>query len=677
MKLKRFTCLILFLATAIPVSLFAQDTRETIPNTQNPASQITYDSQGRPIKKPTQKDSLIHRNPLEDSITISYRFFDSTRSEHLDSSITDFYKWFPFSYKNVDLGNLGTASEPIIFSPNMQPGWDAGFHAYDLYRFTVKDTRFFNTTRPYAELGYLLGGKGEQMINVLFTKNSKRNFNFTFQYRFINSPGSYKNQNSSHNNIRINTYYTSRNKRYGNYFIFINNKLRASDNGGLQDEGKLDSLSLNDPFELFTRLGNNAQSSRNFFSTNISTGTEYDENIFLFRQYYDIGQKDSLVVDSTTYQLFYPRLRFQHTISYQSQKFIFSDINPVDSNYTKYFNYLVNSPTIRFQDNWKNLVNDFSIITYPQKNNFNQFFKLGATHEWIQGGAENLPVVQYNNIIANVEYRNRTKNQQWDLIARGKLYAAGSYAGDYEAYVAMQKQLAHSTAFFQLGLQNVNRSPAAVFNNQVSSFPVVAPNFNKENNTRIFANLHFNKINLDLTGEYFILGNYIYFDNFYEAKQSAGLLNVLHAAAEKKFKIAKHWNFYSEVHLQKTTANAPIEIPLIFTRNRFAFEGNFFTNLYLSTGVEVIYNSPYNADNYSPLNGHFIVQDTATLHNRPEINLYLGMRIKSFKGFIRLENLNTLNIQNNFSFTNVNFSAPHYAERGLWIRFGIWWNFVN
>lgn len=670
--------LLLFLSLVFlcPAFLFAQDTREAIPS-QNPASQITFDNQGRPIRKPTQKDSLIHRNPLEDSITISFRYFDSTRSEHFDSSITDFYTWFPFSYQYMDLGNLGNAAKALLFSPAMQTGWDAGFHAYDLYRFTVKDTRFFYTTRPYAELGYMLGSKGEQMINVLFTKNNKQNFNYTFQYRFINSPGSYKNQNSSHNNIRINANYQSKNRRYGNYFIFINNKLLSSDNGGLQDEGKLDSLSLNDPFELFTRMGNNAQSSRDFFSTKISTGTEYDESLFLFRQYYDLGQKDSLVIDSTTYRLFYPRLRFQHTISYRAQKFIFNDINPVDSNYQKYFNYLVNSPVLHFQDNWKNLVNDFSIITYPQKNNFNQFLKLGVTHEWIRGGGENLPEVQYQNILANVEYRNRTKNQQWDLSVRGKLYVTGPYAGDYEAFMALQKMLGKDKAFFQIGLQNANRSPASVFDNTVSAFPVIAGDFKKQNNTRIFANLHFNKLQLDLKGEYFILGNYIYFNQFFEAQQTATLLNVLHVSAAKKFQLARHWNWYAEWHLQQTTADAPLHIPLVFTRNRLAFEGNFFKNLFLSTGVEVIYNSPYKADTYSPLNGHFVLQDSSTISNRPAINLYLGMRIKSFKGFIRLENLNAVDFNNNFSFTKVNFSAPHYAQRGLWLRIGIWWNFVN
>ncbi len=676
MNAQRQKIIFLFLVLLYPVFLWAQDTREAVP-TQNPASQITFDSQGRPIRRQTQKDSLIHRNPLEDSITISFRYFDSTRSEHLDSSITDFYTWFPFSYKYKDLGNLGNAAQSLVFSPNMHTGWDAGFHAYDLYRFTVQDTRFFYTTRPYAELGYMLGSKGEQMINVLFTKNNKQNFNYTFQYRFINSPGSYKNQNSSHNNIRINANYQSRNRRYGNYFIFINNKLRASDNGGLQDESRLDSLSLNDPFELFTRLGNNAQSSRDFFSTKITTGTAYDESLFLFRQYYDFGQKDSLVIDSTTYRLFYPRLRLQHTISYQAQKFIFNDINPVDSNYLRYFNYLVSTPVLHFQDNWKNLVNDFSVITYPQKNNFNQFLKLGITHEWIRGGGENVPEVQYQNFIANVEYRNRTKNQLWDLIVRGKLYAAGPYAGDYDAYLALQKMLGNNKAFFQAGVQNVNSSPAVVFDNTISDFPVIAANFRNQNNTRIFANLHFNKLQLEVKGDYFILGNYIYFNQFYEATQTATLLNVLHVAASKKFQLARHWFWYSEWHVQQTTANAPLHIPLVFTRNRFAFEGNFFRNLYLSTGMELIYNTPYKADTYSPLNGHFVWQDTATISNRPVINLYLGMRIKSFKGFIRLENLQAIDVENTLSFTKVNFSAPHYAQRGLWLRVGIWWNFVN
>src|SRR3954471_11784706 len=50
------------------------------------------------------KDSLVHRNPNEDSITINYRYYDSSRINKLDSSVADFYTRYPVPYTYVDLG---------------------------------------------------------------------------------------------------------------------------------------------------------------------------------------------------------------------------------------------------------------------------------------------------------------------------------------------------------------------------------------------------------------------------------------------------------------------------------------------------------------------------------------------------------------------------------------------
>jgi hypothetical protein len=36
--------------------------------------------------------------------------------------------------------------------------------------FTVDDTKFYNTTKPYTELGYLLGSKAEQTISFSHTE---------------------------------------------------------------------------------------------------------------------------------------------------------------------------------------------------------------------------------------------------------------------------------------------------------------------------------------------------------------------------------------------------------------------------------------------------------------------------------------------------------------------------
>lgn len=104
-------------------------------------------------------DSIIARDKFEDSLTLTYFYLDSTRGYKLDSSIADFTKHFPIPPTNIYLGNTGTATKSILFSPYLKAGWNPGFHALDVYKWKLENVQFFNTTRPYTELGYLLGAR--------------------------------------------------------------------------------------------------------------------------------------------------------------------------------------------------------------------------------------------------------------------------------------------------------------------------------------------------------------------------------------------------------------------------------------------------------------------------------------------------------------------------------------
>jgi hypothetical protein len=656
-----------------------------------PGGQYEYDSQGRPIKRDSTNENLKHRDVYEDSITVFFHYWDSTRTNKLDSSINDFYSRFPEPWTYHDLGNYGTASESFIFQPNMKPGFDAGFHAYDIYTYTPENTRFFQTTRPYSETVYLLGSRSEQLINLFHTQNRKSNFNFGLDFKVLSSPGSFRNQSTNTSNTRINTFFQSKNKRYINYFIFISNKILASENGGLKPNQNVDSLAFNDPFGASTKLGNGlAPAPRSIFGSTIPAGTQYKELTLLMRHSFDFGQKDSLVTDSVTYKLFYPRIRLQHTIQYSTNNYEYHDYLPVDSDYLTYMHYVVSTDTVRFNDAWQNLSNDFAIISYPQKNNLNQYLKLNAGLELLKGKSAPL-TTDYNNTYVGAEYRNRTRNQLYDIEASGKLYVTGHFAGDYAAYISFKRSLRKNNGSLELGFQNTSRTPSyvpaaytqdsvgrEVVRQALTAFPVIPTgNFNKENSTRIFAVINVPPVDLQLSGEYYLITNYTYFKDLYTSVQSSALFNVLHIYAQKKFHVARDLNWYIEGHLQETTGNPPVNVPLLLARSRLAFEGNFFKNLSLSTGVEVIYNTPYKADGYSPLNGQFVVQDTTSISNLPNVNAYLNFRIKAFKAFLRLENLNTISFKNGFSFTNYNYTGPDFPTRGLWFRIGIWWGFVN
>lgn len=639
---------------------------------------IAYDSQGRPIRRDGKNDSLQTRNSLADSITIFYRYFDSTRIRRLDSSLNDFSKWFPLPYDYHTLGNYGTAAQSLLFTPFMKPGFDAGFHQYDIYKFTNENTRFFETTRPYTELAYILGAKAEQLINIVHTQNRKDRFNFSIEYRFSNAPGQTKNQNASHNNFRFTSHYRSPNRKYELFLIFLSNKVASAESGGLRNVKLLDSLSLNDPYELETRLGKSGALTRNPFNTSINTGNLYQETGFLFRHHLDFGSKDSLVTDSTTYRIFYPRFRIEHTLRINSNSYWFFDNFPDSARYRQYFNKTIHTPdTISYKDAWTDITNEFSLLSFPDKKNQSQFLKAGIALQNLTGRFDTVLRKSFYNLYAIGEYRNRTRNQLWDMEAKASLYLNGWNAGDYEAYISLQRMLGKKAGYLNIGFQNVNRSPSFVFD-PMSRFPIQnRTNYRKENLIRFFANYVNPRSGWKLWAEYFAVNNYLYFDSFFSAKQEATLFNVLHLSAEKKIRLSRHWNWYAEFHVQQTTGQPPVNLPFFLTRQRIAFEGNFYTNLFISTGLEIRYNTPYKADSYSPFVGRYFYQNTETISNRPDIHAFLHFRIKSFKGFLRVENLNTLNPRKGFEFSKLNMVSGLYPNNGLWMRFGIWWNFVN
>jgi hypothetical protein len=675
MKFSAFKFFI-FLCMAIFVLHNYANAQRTLQIDRTAGGGQTYDNQGRPVPRAkTTGDSLQKRDKYADSITIFYKYYDSSAIRKIDSSINDFAKRFAQPYYYQNNGNYGTASRSLLFNPLMNAGWDAGFHQFDVYDYTIQNTKLYQTTRPYTELAYILGTKAEQTINVLHTQNKKSNFNFGVEYRFINSPGSFKSQNNNHNNMRFNAAFHTNNRKYATMLIWISNKHVSSENGGLRDASFLDSLSFNNPFQLETRLGASGTFSQNPFNTNISTGNKYKNSTLLYRHYFDIGKKDSVfnTQDSIYQKIFYTKFRLQHIFKLSNYQYQFIDKNVIDSNYQKYLGVsLPNNNEINLTNKWSIVENDFSIISFPDKNNHAQFLKAGLVLQNIKETSADTIVHKNDNLMITAEYRNRTKNNIWDIEAKGNFYLAGLHQSDYQIAATIKRALSKKTGFLALGFQQVNRTPSAIY--QLSNF-WVKPNqvTNKENTTQLFVSYENPLQHFSLNAAYYLVSNYTYFDSFFTAKQESTLFNVLHISTSKRFKLGKHFNWYAEVHLQKATSNAPVNLPLILTRNRFAFEGNFFTNLFLSTGVELKYYTNYQPANYSPITGQFFYQNNYSVANRPEIDLFLHFRIKSFKSYIRLENLNTL-IPGKGKY---NFSSQNYASNGLWFRTGIWWNFVN
>ncbi len=114
------------------------------PGSSNPQSNSGDPRQQNPQQKGDTL-SFKHRDDLADSITISFRYLDSLKSQNLDSALDDFDKYYSVHANYVALGNNGSAAFPILFTPILKAGWDAGFHAYDSYMYTPTYTPSFKS----------------------------------------------------------------------------------------------------------------------------------------------------------------------------------------------------------------------------------------------------------------------------------------------------------------------------------------------------------------------------------------------------------------------------------------------------------------------------------------------------------------------------------------------------
>ena len=623
-------------------------------------------------------DSLQRRDQVEDSISINFRYFDTTRNYNFDSTLNDFTKRYPIPATHAFLGNTGTASYSLVYTPTLKAGWDPGFHAFDVYKLKLENARFFNTTRPYTELGYLLGNQSQQIIEVLHTQNIKPYWNVSFNYRLINSPGFFKNQKTNHNNYLLTSWYESPKKRYNNYVVILSNSLQSSESGGIQnDTNYLNNPIYSDRFTIPVKLGGDAGLGRNFFNNSISTGNQYKEFTAMMRQQYDFGRKDSIVTDSTVIPLFYPRLRFEHTLKFNRYNYKYIDNVLSDSGYYQHYYSISPTDTFSLQDQWREINNDFSIYQFPDAKNLQQYIKAGLEFQLINGKLGAASPSLYN-LIAHGEYRNLSRNKKWDINAWGRLYLNGYNAGDYHGYISLQRYINPTIGTLQVGFENVNRSPSFNYDSR-SSFYLdnVQHNFSKENTTHFFGSTLLPKLKLQIKGDYFIIGNYMYLTDYYKLQQESSIFTLLRISASKKMALSRHWNLYSDVYLQQKTGGVQLNIPTIFTRNRLAFEGVFFKNLNLSTGLEIKYHTPFKGNNYSPVLGQFFYQDSITLNNRPTVDAFFHFRIKTFKAFVRAENLNSASLENGFGFTHNNIAAPDYPYPGLVIRFGFYWSFIN
>ena len=111
-------------------------------------------------------------------------FFSDYTASTLDTVIHNFHLYNfvqRYNYEYQDLGNIGTAMNPLYYQLPTQIGVSSGWTSFDPY-WNANTTRYYDTKSPYSNMHLVLGGNGRSITDIDYTRNIKPNWNFGFNY---------------------------------------------------------------------------------------------------------------------------------------------------------------------------------------------------------------------------------------------------------------------------------------------------------------------------------------------------------------------------------------------------------------------------------------------------------------------------------------------------------------
>jgi hypothetical protein len=198
--------------------------------------------------------------------------------------------------------------------------------------------------------------------------------------------------------------------------------------------------------------------------------------------------------------------------------------------------------------------------------------------------------------------------------------------------------------------------------NNTSDFP------SQKTNT-VRAGLYFTKFKFSLEAQ---LDNYYDF-LFFGSDAKPAHADQVYVRSLTVNKLVDWGVFHTDFRLtfQNSTNKNAVAIPDFSGFNSTYLEFTLFKVLHLQVGGDVFYNSSFYPNSYMPETGVFYAQDQIKVGKYPYADMFLNMKLKRFRFFLKYERVNTW-------FPNSSgYYLPHYPFNPSMIKYGISWTFYD
>jgi hypothetical protein len=562
------------------------------------------------------------------------------------------------AFDETNLGNLGTVSHSLFFETKPQLGFTSGIQCFDLYKITADSLRFYRNTRSLSDIAYSRGGKQEDSeLKAKFARTFAGGSNFSLDYRTINNQGQYRYSRTKHQSVAFGLWIPIK-KRYEFFLIYAKNTDKQQENGGINDVSGLNNGQFNNPIDLPILLKDQKALSRhNNWETQLT-------------QHYKLlgaEKTDSLgnIVNQNS-----RTVRLTHTLNFGKQSYKFADLGKrVDS--LLFINYEVDKRGLRQYWDYSRVENTFSLTTFKPKSNGERadFISAGISHRFYK--VNQAPFQSKLNQLFLVGSAAFTPSYRFNFILNGALGLLKS-TGDYQLRGDLKLDLG-KIGVLNGGILSQRTSPAQIEKRMIVNFQEIWNNdFLKPIQNTVFAAYNLPKLGFGMEGRTHLVNNYIYFDQTGRAVQTTAPLQVAQLVLHENIKW-RALRFDNSVALQRFNRSEVLHLPTWFSRNSLYFAGKAFKKaLTLESGVAININSEFKPDSYQPLDWRFNLQDTFSQKPYPMLDFFAGFKVKNFRVFVRVENLNGF-----WDRKNLNYTTNLYPSMFPAYRLGIRWRFMD
>lgn len=551
-------------------------------------------------------------------------FTAKTNFRPLDTTNINYHRWTYVQKSNNfyhDLGNNGTALNPIFPIIPVGMGATPGFNAYAPY--WNEELRLFNTKSPYTRMYLVWGGQGRAATRIEYSRNINPRWNITLNYRPILTDKQVLRQGRADRNVishyyDVYTHFTTKDERYKIVAAYQRIRHRVIENGGLQFaalnaqdssyEGyfgtvspyltRASSFEQHNKFHLFHQFNikkvqayhiADLETQVNWFRDDLSTDPA---------DYFDFNRIDSVnaVLDSTRFRTFSNQLGIKGQIGKKNNLFY--------NGWIKFRNYQY----------WNKYISN-DTINVPGK----------ALEKYV-GGEIQYAMDSIQHITGLIEVLDggysrieSTGHMRWfDFTAIHRIskptMLQTTYAGHFDAW---------------------NNDFKSVESLYLSAFPKV----------------QLGPIFLSPGFTYTVFKNYIYYkkyDNLPDTVQQVlwtqtdAPVSYVTPQVSAEIKFLRKMYFRPQVLYTKilTDRDDVLRIPELFMNGQLSFEGSLFKNaIDVQIGIDAHWHTSYRPMGYDPVTQSFYNQDAVKPPSYLLADVFLNGRIKRGRFFVKYHNL--------------------------------------